>query len=63
MCFLLMRKDIVMQLLNSGLQAWLSLKADHTARLPGAHSLNILRPKPVAKAFTGFGPARPASLG
>jgi hypothetical protein len=47
----------------SGLQAWLGLKADHMAWLPGAHGLNILRPKPVPKAFAGLGPARPASLG
>jgi hypothetical protein len=48
---------------RSGLQARLGLKADHSARLPGAHGQSILRPKPVPKAFVGLGPARPASLG
>ena len=34
------------KLVYSGLQAQLGLKADHSARLPGAHGPDILQPKP-----------------
>jgi hypothetical protein len=46
----------------SGLEAQLSLKANHLAQLAGAHSLNILWPKPVSKAFAVLGQQQPASL-